>query len=229
MPERLQKFIASAGITSRRKAEELILAGRVHVNGRLVKKLGTSIDPKKDRVEIDSQLVKPVTGYRYLAFNKPVGIVCTRAQYKTEKTVYDVVPNSRDLVIAGRLDKDSDGLILLTNDGALTNELTHPRFAHDKEYEIQTVKPLNEQAIMVLQRGVKLEEGYARFDSITTVGPAVYRVTLHQGWKRQIRRMIGRVHGDVKRLTRIRINKLSLGDLGVGEWREVKKYDIVAK
>lgn len=226
MPERLQKFIAGAGVTSRRKAEELILDGRVFVNGKKITKLGTVVDPKKDKVEIDSQRVQPVAAFRYIAFHKPVGIVCTRAQYKTEKTVYDLVPNSRDLVIAGRLDKDSDGLILLTNDGALTNELTHPRFEHVKEYEIQTTKPLDAQAIMVLQRGIKLEEGYARFDTITEVEPAVYRVTLHQGWKRQIRRMIGRAHGDVKKLTRIRMNKLTLGTLAVGEWKEVRRKDI---
>lgn len=227
MPERLQKIIAGAGVTSRRKAEELILAGRVFVNGKKITKLGTTVDPTKDKIEVDSQRIQPATSFRYIALNKPAGIICTRAQYKSEKTVYDLVPNSRDLVIAGRLDKDSDGLVLLTNDGALTNELTHPRYEHAKEYEVQTMKPLNENAMMVLRRGVKLEEGYARFDTITEISPAVYRVSLHQGWKRQIRRMIGRVHGDVKRLTRIRMNKLELGDLADGQWREVKRKEIV--
>lgn len=227
MPERLQKFIAGAGVTSRRKAEELITDGRVTVNGKVVTKLGTVIDPLSDAVAVDNHAVKPISTFRYIAFNKPVGVVCTRAQYKNEKTVYDLVPESRDLVIAGRLDKDSDGLILLTNDGALTNQLTHPRFEHAKEYEVQTIKPLSPDAIMMLQRGVKLEEGYARFEKISTVGEAVYRVLLHQGWKRQIRRMIGRVHGDVKRLTRIRMSKLELGDLAVGQWREVKRKEIV--
>ncbi len=227
MAERLQKFIAGSGVTSRRKAEDLIVGGRVFVNGKKVTKLGTTIDPHKDKIEVDSQLIRPVTTFRYIAFNKPVGIVCTRAQYKNEKTVYDLVPNSRDLVIAGRLDKDSDGLILLTNDGALTNELTHPRHQHAKEYEIHTIKPLDDIAIMTLQRGVKLEEGYARFEKITTVEPGLYRVTLHQGWKRQIRRMIGRVHGDVKRLTRIKMSNLTLGDLAVGQWKEIRLKDIV--
>lgn len=225
--ERLQKFIAGAGVTSRRKAEELITSGRVSVNGKLVKKLGATVDPTKDQVEVDSQLIKPITAYRYIALNKPVGIICTRAQYKNEKTVYGLVPNSRDLVIAGRLDKDSDGLVVLTNDGELTNELTHPRYQHAKEYEIHTIKPLDDAATMTLQRGVKLEEGYARFEKITTVEPGLYRVTLYQGWKRQIRRMIGRVHGDVKRLTRIRMNKLALGDLPVGQWKEVRRKDIL--
>lgn len=227
MIERLQKFIANAGVTSRRKAEELIVAGRVFVNGRKVTKLGTTVDPQKDKVTVDGRLVANVITFRYIALNKPVGITSTRAQYKNERTVHDLVPDSRDLAIAGRLDKDSEGLVLLTNDGELVNKLTHPRYQHEKEYEVQTVKPLDAGALNQLRRGIRLEEGKATFDRITEIGPKTYRIVLHQGWKRQIRRMIGTVHADVAKLQRVRINKLELGSLKPGAWREVQRQEIV--
>lgn len=223
---RLHKFIASTGIASRRTAEELILAGRVYVNGSQVLKLGTTIDPAVDKVRVNGKDLVPVTLFRYIAVNKPEGVTCTRAQYKSEKTVYDIIPGVRDLAIAGRLDKDSGGLLLLTNDGALVNQVTHPRYEHEKEYEFTTVRPLEAEALKALTRGVKLPGGYARFDSISVLGPTVYRAVLHQGWKRQIRRMVGAVHGDLTRLTRVRINKLQLGDLQPGDWREIQRSDI---
>lgn len=227
MAIRLQKFIASSGSVSRRKAEELIAAGRVLVNERVVTKLGTTVDPAKDVVVVNGEKIIPVLKFRYLAVNKPVGVICTRAQYKNERTVYDIVPDVRDLVIVGRLDQDSDGLIILTNDGELTNQLTHPRYQHEKEYEITTAKPLEPKALEDVQRGIKLQEGWARFDKLKIIQPAHYRVVLHQGWKRQIRRMIGEVHGHITRLTRVRLNKLELGDLQPGQWREVKRSQII--
>lgn len=227
MRERLHKFIAGTGLTSRRKAEELIKAGLVSVNKQRVTKLGTTIDPTTDSVSVDGRLLKPVAAFRYIALNKPAGVTCTRAQYKSERTVYDLVPDVRDLVIAGRLDKDSEGLVILTNDGDLTNKLTHPRYEHQKEYEITTVKPLSAEAMKKLIDGVSLEEGGAKFDQLTEVGSKRYRIVLHQGWKRQIRRMIGSIHHDVKTLTRIRMNKLTLGGLKVGEWRAVERSSIL--
>jgi len=226
MTERLQKFIANAGVTSRRKAEELITAGRVTVNGKKVTKLGSTVDPVRDRVAVDGHPIANVTSFRYIAVNKPVGVTCTRAQYKNEKTVHDLVPGTRDLVIAGRLDKDSDGLVLLTNDGELVNKLTHPRFQHEKEYEVVTPKPLDASMLNQLRRGVRLEEGKATFDRIEEIRPNLYRIVIHQGWKRQVRRMIGHVRNDVLRLTRVRINRLQLGTLQPGEYREVERSEI---
>lgn len=223
---RLQKFIASTGIASRRLAEELIVAGRVYVNGTQIVKLGTSIDPDVDHIRVNGKDLEPVTAFRYIAVNKPEGVTCTRAQYKNERTVYDIIPGVRDLAIAGRLDKDSGGLLLLTNDGELVNQITHPRYEHEKEYEFTTLHPLDQAACQALTQGVKLKEGYARFDKLTTVGPTIYRVVLHQGWKRQIRRMVGLVHADLTHLTRIRINKLELANLKPSEWREVKRSEI---
>ncbi len=224
---RLHKFIASTGVASRRKAEELIAAGKVTVNGEVVTQLGVSIDPSRDEVTVNHQRLQSIGTFRYLALNKPEGIICTRAQHKRERTVYDIVPKSRNLVIAGRLDKDSEGLVLLTNDGALTNRLTHPRYGHQKEYMVSTAHPLNADMLNRLRRGLKFPEGKARVDEISEVGTQTYRVILHQGWKRQIRRMLSRVGSDVTRLTRVRIEKLTLGELNPGEWREVNRADIV--
>lgn len=224
---RLHKFIASTGIVSRRKAETLIVAGKVFVNGLQVAKLGTSVDPEKDTVRVDGVDMRQPTTFRYVAVNKPVGVVSTRAQYKNERTIYDIISGTRDLVIAGRLDKDSEGLMLLTNDGALANELTHPRYQHEKEYEVATSHHLDPDALGRLKRGVKLQEGRAYFDKLEEVGPRTYRVVLHQGWKRQIRRMFGRVRVDVVRLTRVRIHMLLLGKLAPGESREVTREEIL--
>lgn len=227
MKERLQKFIASSGISSRRKAETFIVAGEVKVNGKTIRKLGTTVDPAVDQVTVQGRTIKPATQFRYIILNKPSGIVCTRATHKGEKTVYDLVPQSRDLVIAGRLDKDSEGLVLLTNDGELTNKLTHPRYGHAKEYLVTTVRPIAPTGLDQLRRGVQLQEGKARVDAMTEITPAHYRVILHQGWKRQIRRMLRQVGADVKRLTRVRMQQVALGNLKPGEYRTVELQDIL--
>lgn len=227
MKERLQKFIASTGFASRRKAETLMIGGLVMVNGKRVTKLGSMIDPAVDVVSIKDKVLNPVKVFTYIALNKPVDVVCTRAQFKKEKTVYDIVPRSRDLVIAGRLDKDSDGLVLLTNDGELTNKVTHPRYQHQKEYEVRTQKPISPAQQKILLDGVRLEEGTGVFDKFEEIEPKRYRVIIHQGWKRQIRRMIAFVHHDIRRLTRTRMNKLTLQGLKPGEYREVSKSDIM--
>lgn len=227
MKERLQKFIAGAGVASRRKAEELIAAGRVSVNGEVVTKLGTSVDPDRDSVAVNGKPVANVTAFTYIALNKPHGIVCSKIAQGRERTVYQLVPNSGKLAIAGRLDMESDGLVVLTNDGELVNRLTHPRFRHEKEYLVTTVKPLDDASINRLRRGVRMTEGTAVVDRIEPAGYTTYRVVIHQGWNRQIRRMVGAVRNDVKRLTRVRLGKLAIGDLKIGAWHEVRRSDIV--
>lgn len=228
MKERLQKFLAGAGVASRRKAEELISAGFVTVNGTIITKLGTTIDPEYDVIAVQGKKVTLPTAFRYIALNKPAGVVCSKvAQKRGERTVYQLVPESNSLAIAGRLDKDSSGLIVLTNDGDIVNKLTHPKFQHEKEYLVTTVKPLDDGVLARLRRGVRLTEGTAVADTIEKTGYSTYRIIIHQGWNRQIRRMIGKVRNDVKRLTRVRLGKLSIGDLKTGERREVRRTDIL--
>src|SRR5690606_29452885 len=191
MRERLQKFLARSGIASRRKSEELIRAGRVSVNNSVVTELGTTIDASKDQVAVDGRAVIPPSNLRYVVLNKPVGYVCTRAKFRGEHTVYALVPDSQALVIAGRLDKDSEGLVLLTNDGELVNRLTHPKYEHEKEYEVSVERPIEARDIEALQTGIPLDEGLAVVDRIEVVAPKTIRMTLHQGWNRQIRPMLG--------------------------------------
>lgn len=227
MQERLQKFLASAGVASRRKAEALIVAGRISVNGRRVTKLGSTIDPMRDQVAVDGQAVAKTAAFRTLALNKPAGVVCSKLAQGKERTVYDLVPRSRDLAIAGRLDKDSEGLVLLSNDGDLVNRLTHPRYQHAKEYVVMTIRPLDAAALNRLRRGIRLTEGRATVDAIEPLSPTRYRIVLHQGWKRQLRRMLAAIGHDVRRLTRVRLGRLTLGDLRPGAWREVERRDVL--
>jgi len=228
MKERLQKFIASAGVSSRRRAEELITNGYVMVNGKVITKLGTTVDPDHDKVAVNGRPLAKTTVHRYIALNKPYAVVCSKvAQAQGERTVYQLVPKSADLAIAGRLDKDSEGLVLLTNDGDLVNRLTHPRYQHEKEYLVDTIKPMDDAVLNKLRRGVRLKEGVAVMDSIAHEHGHTFRAVIHQGWNRQIRRMIGAVRNDVVKLRRVRMGKLELGDLKPGEWREVKHSDIV--
>ncbi len=223
MEERLQKFIARSSQFSRRKAEELILAGKVTVNGVLITKLGSTVDPERDAVIVLGKKLESQVSLRYIALNKPIGYVSTRARLKGERSVYQLVPSSQELVIAGRLDTDSEGLLLLTNDGALVQELTHPSFEHEKEYEVSTTRPLLDFDVDRLKRGIRLREGWAKADRVERVNSNTVHLTLHQGWKRQIRRMLGSLDYEVKRLRRVRIAKLELGDLPAGKWKAVSR------
>jgi len=228
MKERLQKFIAGAGVSSRRRAEDLIASGYVTVNGKVITRLGTTVDPDHDKVAVNGRPIARTVAHRYIALNKPFGVICSKvAQGRGERTVYQLVPKSADLAIAGRLDKDSEGLVLLTNDGDLVNRLTHPRYQHEKEYLVETIKPMDDAVLNKLRRGVRLKEGVAVMDSIKHEHGRTFRVGIHQGWNRQIRRMIGKVRNDVVKLRRVRMGKLELGALKPGEWREVTHGDII--
>lgn len=225
--QRLQKYIAASTAYSRRRAEELIRAGQVKVNNQTIQKLGTVIKPDKDQVKVAGQLITQPQTFQYVAINKPAGFVCTRARFKTEKSIYQLVPAYRNLVIAGRLDKNSQGLVILTDDGELVQQLTHPRFRHQKEYLIELKEPINQTDLNKLTRGVRLEEGLARADKISRDKPTVIRMTLHQGWKRQIRRMLEKIDHQVQSLIRIRLGRYQLGNLPSGKSKIIKKNEIL--
>jgi pseudouridine synthase len=223
--ERLHKALARAGVASRRAAERLVQAGRVAVNGQVVSTPGVVVDPDNDVITVDGQLVAAAVPPRYLLLNKPMGYVSTARDERGRPTVLDLVPAGGRVYPVGRLDADSEGLLLLTNDGEYALRVTHPRYGVEREYRVLVRGSLEPAALDRLREGVDLAEGRAR-----PVRAEVLRVdrqqtwlmvVLRQGWKRQIRRMLAAVGYPVDRLVRVRMGGLTLGNLASGHWREL--------
>ena len=245
--ERIQKVIANAGIASRRGGEDLVRAGRVTVDGRRAI-IGEQVDPGMQRVEVDGRQLPAVVAARsYWALNKPAGVVSTVRDRHAERTVMDFLPpdvrRSARLYPVGRLDEDSEGLLLFTDDGAWADLLLHPRYGVEREYLVGLDRSVTKQQKIALRTGVELEEGLARLDHLDDVTPAQvrnltlllepphpdyrwYRVVLAQGWKRQIRRMFDVVGMPVRRLVRVRVGSLKLTDLGPGQARRLTHQEV---
>jgi len=224
---RLNKFLSQCGIASRRKADVLIAAGQVRINGRAVSKLGANINQDKDVVMVADRRCELQKEYVYIALNKPCGYVCTHAKYRGEKSIFELLPEKfSKLKIAGRLDKNSGGLVLLSNDGDFIYQLTHPKFRHEKEYEVILDKPLTHVDFVWLKRGVRLSEGIARADQLRHVRGSIYHMILHQGWKRQVRRMFETLGCKISNLTRIREGRISLQGIAPGKYKELNKDKI---
>lgn len=225
MPERLHAYLARRGVASRRAAERLISAGRVRVNGEVVDALGTKVDAERDCVELDGRAVLAAEMTRSIVLNKPRGVVCTVSDPQGRPTVVDLVPRDRRVYPVGRLDYDSEGLIVLTNDGELAFFLTHPRHAVEKEYRALVRGHLDGALLDRLRDGVLLDGSRttpADVDVIGREGPLWWlRVIVHEGRNRQIRRMADAVGLEVVRLVRIRVGGLELGDLRPGAWRQL--------
>jgi len=215
---RLQKFLSSAGVCSRRKGERLIEAGRVKVNGMRVSELGTKVDSDKDFVELDGQPVSINSESIYIALNKPKGYVSSCYQ-KGYKTVLDLLDISERVYPVGRLDKDSTGLLLLTNDGRLHYRLTHPSFDHEKEYEVTVAKPLVEGVLRKLAQGLPMMGTKTRPARVKRISARCFLIVLQEGKNRQIRRMLRKVGNQVIDLKRLRIANIRLGSLPPGGWR----------
>ena len=224
---RLQKYLADAGIASRRAAEKLIAQGKIKVNNQIVTELGVKVDPLKDVVVCGHQLVKPAAALVYVMLNKPKGYVTAVKDRPKVRTVMELLPSDLKIKPVGRLDKNSQGLLIFTNDGRLIQELTHPKYKHEKEYLVTVDRPLDSGAIHSLRRGVKLGEGLASADRLVRVAPDQFRIVLHQGWKRQVRRMCEALGYKAVALIRIRVNKLKLGDLPLGRYKFINKTDII--
>lgn len=228
-PERLQKYLASAGVGSRRHCEELITAGRVRVNG-VPAKLGQSVTPGKDRVEYRGREVRPEAEKVVVAVNKPAGYLSACFRGKEEGwLVTELVDLPFRLYPVGRLDRDSEGLLLLTNDGDLALELTHPRYGKEKEYEVELDQPAAPELCERLRKSVQLADGPAQAVRATIVGPGRLSVVLAEGRKRQLRRMLEALGCKVVRLRRVRIAGLRLGDLPPGKWRRLSAQEVVEK
>ena len=234
--ERLQKVMAEAGVASRRACEELIRQGRVQVNGQVVTELGTRVDPNQDEIRVDGAPISSPVEKVYLILNKPPGYISTVRDPWGRPTVLDLIPHQERLYPVGRLDAESEGLLLLTNDGGLTHRLTHPRYEHDKEY-LALVKGRPQDAVLSqLRQGVGLEEGRTAPARVSTVsrkekldtppGTTWLRIVIHEGKKRQIRRMCAAVGHPVQRLIRVRMGPIELGDLPVGEYRPLSAKEV---
>ncbi len=219
MKQRLNVYLAGATGCSRRQADVDIKAGEVVVNGK-AGVVGQTINPVTDKVTVRGRKVSALSSYIYVALNKPVGYVCTRSDPQGRPTIYDLLPQDlHRCKPVGRLDYDSEGLILLSDDGSWINKLTHPKYEHEREYEVRFSLPITIQLLKQWQAGVQLEEGLARVDSIEQVDERTVRLVLHQGWNRQLRRMAGVLGLAIGRLRRIRVGDVSLGKLQPGSHR----------
>ncbi len=230
MEERLQKILARAGFGSRRANEELIAAGRVRVNG-VTAKLGMKADPQKDEITVDGKPIPKEEQLVYIALNKPRGVLSDMDPKDNRTTVHDLVPVPGHLFAVGRLDYDSEGLILLTNDGELANRLTHPRYGHEKEYRVLVATVPDQEQLDIWRRGVVLEDGYRTAPAEVTLegeaGKGVWlRVILREGRKRQIREVGSRIGLPVHRIIRVRIGSLYLGTLKSREWRFLSDEEV---
>lgn len=217
---RINKFLASCGVDSRRKCEELVTQGRVTINGRVVTSLGTRVLPGQS-VKVDGRRVRPSAEVTLL-FYKPKGYLCTHEDTHDRKTIYDILPQKyQRLNYVGRLDKESEGLLLLTSDGEIANLLTHPRHAIEKEYHVQIDRPLDPEHAQKFLEGIHTEEGLAKAERVEALSSRRVSFVLKQGLKRQIRHMLGRFDYKVKRLVRVRIGQLVAPNLAPGEWAEL--------
>jgi pseudouridine synthase len=226
---RLQKVMADRGVASRRRAEEMISGGRVRVDGELVTTLGTRV-PQDARIQVDGRPVAAPSAQRYVLMNKPIGIVSTASDERGRRTVVDHIGAQERLFPVGRLDTDSEGLLLLTSDGTWAERVLHPRYGHEREYDVAVEGDLTDQALERLERGIPLEEGIARAVRISvrsrSRGRSRISMVLRTGWKRQVRRMCMAVGLKVVRLVRVRMGPLELGRLRPGEFRELTKKEI---
>jgi 23S rRNA pseudouridine2605 synthase len=229
---RLQKFLAEQGIASRRKAESLILLGKVKVNGEVVRELGTRVRPGKDEVMYDGRVLGAPERMRTIMLNKPRGYVCTAATH-LKQTVFDLLENIEERVVpVGRLDKNSEGLLLLSNNGDLVHQLTHPRFEHEKEYRVTVSGGINKLILERLNGQMKIDGYQIRPAQVSVLkdgdkqGRRILTFILKEGRNRQIRKMCELHNLTVHRLVRTRVGALSLGTLKPGTWRDVKPDEL---
>lgn len=229
---RLQKYIAMSGISSRRKAEELIKEGRVRVNGKVIDELGTKVEIGSDKIMLDNEEIKPETKKYYIMLNKPTGYVSTVSDQFERPVVTDLINEEIKARVfpVGRLDYDTEGLLLLTNDGDFTYKVSHPKFQMPKTY-IATIKGgITPKGLNLLRRGVKIEDyktSPAEVEMLSCEkGVTVIKITIHEGKNRQVRKMFEAVGCKVIELKRISIGKIELGNLPLGRWRHLTSHEI---
>lgn len=220
---RIHKYLSQAGICSRRKAEEYIAQGLIKVNGKTAE-IGQLIDPTVDKVEMGQQAVKEQKELLYFKVNKPRWVVTTCANIG-EKTILDVINIDKRVFPIGRLDKDTTGLILMTNDGRLANFLMHPRYNHQKEYVVETFWPIMDGALEKMRNGLSILGSMTKKAKVERISSGKFAITISEGKNRQIRRMVEKVGSEVKNLKRIRIENIELGNLKEWEYKPLTKWE----
>ena len=226
---RLNKIIADAGVTSRRGADELIISGRVKVDGRTIRELGAKFDPEKHDVEVDSETITRTLSKSYLVLHKPKGVLSTMFDPEGRPSLADFIDLRKErLFHVGRLDKDSEGLILLTNDGELTFRATHPSYGLEKTYIIEFDGKLPVGVDKTLLKGVELEDGMGRVLSFAQLSGSWIEVTIHEGRYHIIRRLMEAVGVDVLRLIRTKFGPISLGETPEGRWRDLNSAELIS-
>ena len=220
---RINKFLSEAGIVSRRGADKWIEDGRVTINGQPAE-LGSRVEPE-DEVRVDGKPVKTEEQLVYIVLNKPVGITSTTERH-IEGNVVDFVNHTLRIFHIGRLDKDSDGLLLLTNDGDIVNEILREEHGHEKEYIVTVDRPLTKEFIHHMESGVEILDTITKPCKVKQLGPRKFNITLTQGLNRQIRRMCSALGYNVRRLQRTRIMNIHLGNLPIGQWRDLTDMEL---
>jgi len=224
---RLNKHLAGLGVASRREADVLISKGKIKVNGKVVTEMGTKIDPDADKIEVSDSVVQDREKLVYIALNKPKGYVCSVKPTKQDPNIaLDLIDIPERIYPVGRLDKETTGLLLLTNDGTFVNKIIHPSSESEKEYEVTFFQQIPMGAIKKLEAGVKLEGSKTLPTKVRKIGPAKIRIILKEGKNRQVRRICQKVGYPVKTLKRVRIKNLELGDLESGKWRYLTKREV---
>jgi pseudouridine synthase len=228
--QRLQKVLASAGVDSRRKCEELILSGAVRVNGKVVDKLPVFVDTERDSITVNGRGIRDAKKV-YFVLNKPKGVICTSSDPGGRKKATDIVQSRERVFCVGRLDADSTGIIILTNDSELANRLTHPRYRVAKTYVVKVKGEISGERLERLKRGIWLSEGRTRRASAKILKrshkESLVEITIRQGLNRQVRRMFAKIGYKVISLKRSRIGKLNLHGLGVGKYRRLSSSEVV--
>jgi 23S rRNA pseudouridine2605 synthase len=228
---RLQKLLAQSGVASRRRCEELMLAGLVEVDGEVVTRLGTKVDPRTAVIRVEGRRLPPVSPHVYLALNKPRGVVSTMSDPEGRRTLSDLVADRPErLFHVGRLDTDTSGLIILTNDGDFAQRLAHPSYEVDKTYVAEVAGDVSKATLRELRDGVTLDDGPVTVSAVRIVqrgsGRTIVELVIHEGRNRIVRRLLDAVGHPVKKLTRTRIGPVALGQLKSGALRELTREEL---
>lgn len=225
MEIRLNKYLKDKGIASRRKADEFISKGYIRVNGKVVTELGFRVDEDKDKIEISEELNEEKKKYRYIVLNKPAGYVTSKSENEG-KSVFSLLPEIEGLTYAGRLDKESKGLLIFSNDGEFIFGITYPEFEKEKEYRVVVDEAVTEEALNKMRKGMMIDGKLTKQAVVEKTGDYSFNIILNEGMNRQIRKMAKRVGYEVIELTRFRIKSILSNDIKIGTWRELTKEEV---